>query len=317
MKSVIDRRMLLGGGATAFALAALRVPVRAADPLVRIATLPLDASACCYYADEQGFFKSAHLDAQIQTIPNGGAIVSAVVSNAVDIGFTNLVSAATAFKRGVPITIVAPGSLDLEGAPTSALVVPESSNIKSARDFEGKTIAVNGLKNITQLVAQAWIDKNGGDSNKVRFIEMPFPPMVEALSAARIDGAVVVEPFVAEAKRSSRVVADAFAAIAPRLLIGCWITSTAWAKANPAAIASFGRAMARAADWANANRPASAVILERVGRLSPQTVAQMGRVRYPTITRLAEMQPVIDVCARYALIPATFPAQELLVSSIT
>jgi NitT/TauT family transport system substrate-binding protein len=309
---MIARRTLLGAGASFAALAALRGPALAADPVVRIATLPLDASGSCFYADEQGFFKAAHLDAQIQTIANGGAIIAAVTSGAVEIGFTNLVSAATAYKRGVPLTIVAPGSLDLDDAPTSALVVPASSAIQTARDFDGKTVAVNGIKNITQIAAMQWIDKNGGDSSKVKFVEMPFPPMIEALAAGRIDGAVVVEPFVAEAKRSSRLVADAFAAIGPRLLIGCWIASASWAKANPATIKAFASAMSRAAEWANGNRGASAVILERVGKLTPQTVAQMGRVRYATVARVAEMQPVIDVSAKYGLIPSAFPAQELL-----
>jgi NitT/TauT family transport system substrate-binding protein len=309
---MIERRALLGGAASVAAFSALGGRARAADPVVRIATLPLDASACCFYAEDQGLYKAAHLDAHVQTIANGGAIVAAVTSGAVEVGFTNMVSAATAFKRGVPITIVAPGSLDLEDAPTSGLVVPASSAIVAAKDFEGKTVAVNGIKNITQIAAQAWIDKNGGDSTKVKFVEMPFPPMIEALAAGRIDGAVVVEPFVSEAKRSSRVIADVFAAIGPRLLIGCWIASAAWAKSNPSAVTAFARAMSRAAEWANANRAASGAILERVGKLTPQTVAQMGRVRYPTVARVAEMQPIIDVSARYGLIPATFPAQELL-----
>ena len=309
---MIARGSFLNGAVTIGAVAALRGTAAAADPVVRIATLPLDASACCFYADEQGFYKAAHLDAQIQTIANGGAIVAAVTSGAVEIGFTNMVSAATAYKKGVPITIVAPGSLDLEEAPTSALVVPQSSAIQSARDFDGKTIAVNGIRNITQIAAMQWVDKNGGDSSKVKFVEMPFPPMIEALAAGRIDGAVVVEPFVAEAKRSGRVLGDAFAAIGPRLMIGCWIASTSWAKANPATVKAYASAMARAADWANANRPASGAILQRVGKLTPQTTASMGRVRYPTASRVAEMQPIIDATAKYGVIPAPFPAQELL-----
>jgi hypothetical protein len=51
-----------------------------------------------------------------------------------------------------------------------------------------------------------------------------------------------------------------------------------------------------------------------VGKLSPDTVAQMARVRYPNAVRTTEMQPVIDVSAKYGLIPATFPAQALLFS---
>ena len=87
---------ILSAGA-AFGALALGGRAFAADASVRIATLTIDAGASCYYAQEQGFFKRAGIDAQIQAIASGGAIVAAVASNAVDVGFANLVSVAAAF----------------------------------------------------------------------------------------------------------------------------------------------------------------------------------------------------------------------------
>src|SRR5476651_779297 len=131
---------------------------QAADAPVRVAALTIDASAACYYAQEEGFFKRAGIDAQIQTIASGGAIVAAVAANAVDVGFANLVSVAAAFVKNIPVTVIAPGSVDVEATPTNVLVVPPGSAIRTGRDFNGKTMATTTLKNIVQFAAQLWVD---------------------------------------------------------------------------------------------------------------------------------------------------------------
>jgi len=42
----------------------------------------------------------------------------------------------------------------------------------ASTDINGKTIAINGLKNINEIPTDAWIDNNGGDSKTLKFIEM-------------------------------------------------------------------------------------------------------------------------------------------------
>ena len=296
-------------------VAALSVPRAVAAATltpIRIATLPIDGASAVFYAEDQGYFRDAGLTSQTQIISNGSAIVAAVASNAVDIGFTNLVSLVGAFKHGVPVKIIAPGSLDLAEAPTTVLVVGNGSSVKSAADLAGKTIATNGLANILQFAAQAWIDKNGGVSSSVKFVEMPFPSMAAALSSGRIDGAVVVEPFVTEVKNVGRVLGAVDGAIAPRVMIGCWVASDAWCKANPAIAKSFASAMGKAGAWANAHRKESAVILARHTDLSDATIAAMQRAAFPTRLNEAEMQPVIDLTAKYGNIGPTFPASQLI-----
>jgi NitT/TauT family transport system substrate-binding protein len=280
---------------------------------LRIATLPLDAGSAVFYAQDQGFFRDAGLSADVQVISNGGAIAAAVASNAVDIGFSNLVSVAVAFKHGVPVKVVAGGSLDIIDAPTTTLVLSKDSTVKTAADLNGKTIATNGLANILQFAAQAWIDKNGGTSSSVKFVELPFPSMINALQTNRIDAAVVVEPFVGPAKAVGHALAAIDSAIAPRVLIGCWIASDAWAKANPVAVTSFAQAMSKAAAWANAHRKESAEILAHHTDLPATTIATMQRVTFPTRIVIAEMQPVIDLTAKYGNIGATFPAAQLMI----
>jgi NitT/TauT family transport system substrate-binding protein len=307
----VHRRRLiatLGGG-----LAALAAPrlARAADGL-KIATIPIDAGAEVYYSLDMGFFRDAGIDAQIEPIASGAAIASAVASDAVDVGFSNLISIAVAYKRNIPFTLLAPGSLYLAKVPTSVLMVPKNSPIKTARDLNGKTIGANGLKTITQYAPQYWIDRNGGDSTTVKFVEMTFPQILESFSAGRIDAAIVAEPFVTEARTSGRILADAYDAVGPRYIIGCWFTTVAWAKANPSLVDRFRSVIAKTADWANSHQAQSGTILAKYGKLDPETARTMLRVQYAPRFDVAEMQGVIDLAARYGGIAAPFSADELI-----
>jgi NitT/TauT family transport system substrate-binding protein len=287
------------------------VPAAAAATL-RIATLTIDSGAACFYAAAQGFFARAGIEAQIQTVASGGAIVAAVASNSVDVGFANLVSAAAAFAKNIPVVLIAPGSVDVADVPTNALVVAPSSTIRTARDLDGKIMATTTLRNIVQFAAQTWIDKNGGDSSSVRFVEIAFSEMVDALVAGRIDAAIVAEPFMSEARRRTRLIAYPMAAIGPRVQLGGWLASLGWARANAGLVAAFAGAIAKTNAWANAHHDATALILERVGRLDPQVVAHMNRATYATRLIPAELQPAIDVAARYGAIPHTIPAQAMI-----
>jgi NitT/TauT family transport system substrate-binding protein len=308
---MIDRHTLLAGLGAGFAAAALPSVARAADT-VNIATIPLDAGAEVYYAADMGYFRDAGIDAQIQPIPSGAAISAAVAAGAIDIGFSNLISIAAAYKRNIPFTLLAPGSLYTATIPTSVLMVPINSPAKTAKDLNGKTFAVNGLKTITQYVPQLWMDKNGGDSSTIKFVEMTFPTIIEALGANRIDAAIVADPFIAKAKSNARILADAYDAIGSRYIIGCWFSTKQWATAHRDVAARFASTIAKTAAWANAHKPLSGSILAKYAKMDPAVAASMLRVDYAPAFSVAQMQPLIDLAARYGGLPSAFPADELI-----
>jgi NitT/TauT family transport system substrate-binding protein len=308
---MIDRRTLLAGLGAGVTAAALPSAARAADTL-KIATIPLDAGAEVYYAVDMGYFRDAGIDAQVEPISSGAAISSAVASGAVDIGFANLISIAAAYKKNIPFTLLAPGSLYTATIPTSVLMVPINSPVKTAKDLNGKTFAVNGLKTITQYAPQLWMDKNGGDASSVKFVEMTFPQIIESLGANRIDAAIVADPFIAQAKKEARIFANAYDAIGARYIIGCWFTTKQWAAAHQDLGARFAQVIAKTAQWANTHKPQSGAILAKYAKMDPAVAATMLRVDYAPNFTLPQMQPVIDLAARYGGLPTTFPADELV-----
>jgi NitT/TauT family transport system substrate-binding protein len=278
---------------------------------LRIATVPIDNAAEVYYAKELGFFARAGLDVQIQPIQNSGEIGSAIASGAIDVGYGTLIPLALAHIKNIPFVIIAPATLYTSRAPNSELIVNAASPIRTASDLTGKIVGTNGLGNIAEYGPRVWIDRNGGDSSKVRFIELPFSAMPDALAAGRIDAAWLTEPYLSQTRTTGRVLATALDTIAKEFLIGAWFTTSQWAQDHPDLVRRFAAVMHETALWANRNPSESAKILVKYTKIEPSVVASMVRSRYAERLSSSLMQPVVDVSAKYGKF-ATFPAGELL-----
>ena len=295
------------------AAVAMSVPGNAQAPAtLKIATTPTDIGSEVFYAQDKGFFKSNGLDAQIQVISNGAAITSAVMSGSLDIAQSNIASLAAAHEAGLDIVIVAPAGSYSSKEPTTALIVAKNSPIKTAKDLNGKIIAGNGLKNITQVGAFAWMDKNGGDPSTTKFVEMPFPDMPGALATGRIDAAVIAEPELstALAKGDVRVLGNCYDGIAKDFMIGAWFTTGTWAKAHPDLVKRFSKAMSQTAVWANKNQAASGEMLTKYTQIA--VAPGMKRTVYADKLEPALVQPLIDASAKYGITKATFPAASII-----
>lgn len=281
-------------------------------PTLRVALIPAEAAAQVYFAKEMGFFQKEGLDVEIQTIGNTSAIAEAVASNNSDIGFSAILSIATAYKKGIPFTIVAAGNVYESSAPIAAIVVAQNSPIRSAKDLNGKTIGANSVKSISEYGPRAWIDKNGGDSSTVKFLELQFSAMPDAVAAGRIDAEWLTEPYVALGKKNGRVLAYAFDAIGKEFLVSGWFATAPWARAHPDLVARFAAAMRDAARWANANPAKSGEILLGVIKMDPAVFATVVRTRFADHLAAADIQPQVDLAAHYGLFPQTFSAAELI-----
>jgi NitT/TauT family transport system substrate-binding protein len=302
--------LLLGG----VALGTARV--RAADApaaRIRIALLPIEGAAQPYLAVDQGFFARAGIDADLQPMQGSSAIVAAVVSGAVDVGFVTVDVVASAHQRHIPIVVIAPaGEYTSAGTQnTEALVLPAASTVRVARDLNGKTIAATALHSLQVTAVRAWMDHHGGDSSTVRFVEIPFPAMPAALEAARVDAAWITEPYLTMAKKSGRVMAYGFDDIAKHFLITAWCATPQWAQAHPDLLTSFARVMHDTAIWANTHPDESATILVKQLKFTSGSVATLARVHFAESLTPALMQPVIDVSATYDGFSA-FPAEQLI-----
>lgn len=314
MTEAITRRT-----AASFIAAGLTLPwaagtASAADPVpIRIGMLPLEATCVAYYAKDNGYFEKAGLNVDIEANPSSPAVASAVVSGTYDIGYATISTLASAHVKGLPFVIIAPAGIITPGLVIGGIVAPVRSSIQTAKDLNGKTFAVSGLNTLAEYQPRAWVDKHGGDSATMRFIEMPLSEIVGALDAGRVDAGYLTEPFLSVGTKRNvvRMLATGNDALAPRYLASAWYTTSAWAAAHTEVVARFSSAMAEAGRWANAN-PAKVVPLVAARlKVDPALVGAAMRTTFTDKLVDDQIQPWIDVTAKYAKF-ASFPATDLI-----
>ena len=206
--------------------------------------------------------------------------------------------------------MISVGSVYTSKAPTTVLVVLPDSKLKTARDLSGTTVGVNVLAGIAHIATQAWIDKNGGDSKQVHFLELPNTAMTAALISKRIDAAILPEPFWSQSKGDA-FFSNAFDGFGPRWMIDGYVATPTWIAANRDVAHRFDQLRLQAAAWANRHQDQTAVFVAEGMNLDVSVVRKMTRAQFLEKVDLTTIQPVIDVGAQYGAIPARFDAADL------
>lgn len=303
----------------ALLLLAFAVPATAqtGPTKIKIGTPGGDANALAWYAQDQGFFGRVGLDADVQMMRGSGAgITAAVVGGAIDVGEADLIAIAAARQHGIPLVILAASGMYSASAPTTVLVTSKSSPLRSAKDLNGKTVGVLSLEGPSKVGTATWIDKNGGNSKTVKFVELPAPQAGAAVARGTVAAATIPEPFLTASLDKTRVFADVYTAISPRFEISAWFATADWVKRNPAAAKAVGEAMRAAAGWANnaANHAKSAEILAAHTKLPLAVLGKMNRATYGYAYDTTQAQPLLDAAYRYRSIARPEAARDLLAS---
>jgi NitT/TauT family transport system substrate-binding protein len=306
---------LKGGIATAGALM-LPWDLALAQTKLQVGTMKIGDLSPFFIAQEKGFFKDAGLDINVTAMVGGAAIQPALASGALNIGWSNIVSVYQGHLEGFDYRFIANGAINKRGSnDVFGFQVAVDSPIKSAKELSGKTVAVNTLSNIMQAACAHWIDNNGGDSSKVKWVEVPFPQMEAALVSKNIDAFGAVEPFVtvpSKVNKKTKVLGYQLGGIAPRLLIASYFCSETWIQKNGDAVKAFITALNRGIDAHNANpEEAKATIAKNTG-LKPEFLTLMALPAFEKKILESDLEPWIDVSFKYKLIGRKFSPREVI-----
>jgi len=256
----------------------------------------IDAHAEEYYARAQGLFQHNGLNVEIQKLRNGAAIASAVAGGSLQIGVSSVLQLAAGRGRGLPFVIIAPGALhDGRSVHTTNLVVAPNSPISKPADLNGKVVAVNTLNGLDQIIVDALVDKNGGNSSTVKYIEVPPAAAADAMLQGRVDAAQLEEPELSGAGTSVKRLGDGEDAIAERFVTTGWFTTDAWLNANKDLARRFSAAIFEAGAWAMKNPDSAGTVLQKAlgSRLTRGTqIFASDRVT-------AEMAPLLATAVKY------------------
>jgi NitT/TauT family transport system substrate-binding protein len=216
--------------------------------------IPIADVAPLYLGREKGFFKDEGLTIDPQLAEGGAAIVPSVVSGDYQIGFSNTTSLIIAASKKLPIQIISQGVLAGETTKEAwdGVIVPKGSDIKDISGLEGKTVAVNTLNNVSQVVVNTALKKAGADYTKVKYVEVPFPDMNAALESGRVDAAFQVEPgYSGGLAAGSKNISNAYEEMAPNYTVATYFASKQYIGENRDVVDRFNRAMRKSLDYAS------------------------------------------------------------------
>jgi NitT/TauT family transport system substrate-binding protein len=307
-----SRSHVLAGAGAALALWPTILRAQALEK-IRLAGVATDDWTPVYYASKAGLYQKAGLDVEIIPTSSGSAATEAVIGGAYEIGKGSLIASLQAHLKGLPITVVSNGAIWDPKSPFSLMVVAADSKAKSGADFNGKTLSTPALNDLNQLSMRAWIDKTGGDSKTVKWVEIPNSAGGAAVGEHRVEATCLNEPQLSAAIAAGqvRILAPSYSAISDHFAFTVFFAQPAWATAHAGVLKKFVNVTYDAARYTNVHHSETAAMMADITKIPLATIAKMARTNAATSSDPGLIQPAIDLAAKYGNISAAFPAKDI------
>lgn len=160
---------------------------------LRITTLGLCNEIPVFWAEENGIFEDNGLQVELVKSTGGAAALTALQSGDIDLAFTNPFSTLIARSQNIDVRWIATAyeTTSVEADGTNAMAVAKDSGIATAPDLNGKTIGVNEIGGINEIITTEWLKTNGADAASVKFVALPFNELASSVSSGKIDAAQI------------------------------------------------------------------------------------------------------------------------------
>ncbi len=121
--------------------------------------LPLDLGV------QKGFFSKRGIEIKKTVLQSGNDIVLALANNNGDIGYLGYVPAMIGRTQGIKFQMISASEVEGTSADDNwqNIMVKNNSSIRTPSDLAGKTIAVNALKGVGEVMIKAALKKVGVD----------------------------------------------------------------------------------------------------------------------------------------------------------
>jgi NitT/TauT family transport system substrate-binding protein len=246
-------------GTASFGGAAASAPASPSKKLVTITidTLPIANGFPLDLGIKKGFFERQGIEISKRTLQSGNDIVLALANHNGEIGYVGWVPAMIARTQGIRLSAVA--ASDVEGTSVNDnwqnIMVKGSSSIRTPRDLAGKTIAVNALKGVGEVMIKAALKKRGVNPSSVRLVAIPFPAMRAALNNGQVDAFWAPEPFMSQALNldGARIVMAPGPELGKFWPIGAYVALDEWSTRNAALARKFRTAINQSLAYAQSH----------------------------------------------------------------
>lgn len=277
---------------------------------VTVTVVPAPGAAGLYIAAD-GLFTAAGLHVTITNTVSATGTIPALAAGKTDVVLGQWTTAIAAEAKGTRLAAISEGNAG--GPGLEQLVTSPGSPIGRLPQLAGKTIAVNALHGLPQLLTARLLQDNGVPLTGVRFVPVPFPAMGAALARHQVDAAFMVEPYLSRAvqKYGDAELADFDEGSTAGIPVTGYYTTRAWEQAHPAAAAAFTAALRQGQQVAATSRAAVEQALVRHIGVSRLVAAVMSPGTYPVgpvdpvhLQRIGDLMQAGGLLPRRASVPA-------------
>ncbi len=263
-----------------------------------------------YYALYKGYYDEEGLNVTWITFRGGSSIVEAVIAGELDGGaFGSIPALVRVASKGVPLKILAVGTLETKEMPGDVLMVLKDSGIENIEDLKGKTVAVHGFGTTLDLILRAALTQHGVGKEEVNIVQVKVTQMVPALKNRQVDAAFLFPDFVPYVMDEGRVILS-IADVLPRgYPISVVFFKEDYMREHPEEVRKFVRAYLRGIEWADEN-PDGIVDVEVAYTDVPREVAEripLEKMNPSGRVDLENFQDIIDLIEEYT--PDTLGAE--------
>ena len=281
---------------------------------IKIGYIPIADCAQLYVGIEKGFFKQEGIEIELLSLAGGAKILEALATGSLDIGFSNVVSLVLAKNSGLKFIALTGGPIEDSTHKEHAILIRKDSSIKTPKDLEGKTIALNTRRNIDDLFVREYLEKNNVNADKTKFVEMPFPNMENALLSGDVDAVASIEPFVTFAllHGESKILDYNYVVIEPKIEISTYVVSEDWLEKNKEMGDRFVKAFNKATDYALTHESEVRTIITKYTKLDQAQAQQIALPTFGKKLTVSELQKMVDKLFKRGWIDKTMDASLLV-----
>jgi NitT/TauT family transport system substrate-binding protein len=287
-------------------------PAGAADLKVRIGYTAVPDFASAFVAKERGFFSKRGIDAELTLIAINSNLPAALVSDTIDIGGVTPPVLLQAVASGLKLIIVSGVSVTTDALTYAALARTQVS-VNRPKDLEGKKVGVPGIGATLHVLFVRWLKSRGVDPKQLTFVETPFPAQSDMLKTGTVDVVVTAQPNI------DRIVGAGIGAVVVDVgadlkgLPGAyWVSTLAWAKANPEAARHFREAIREAGIFVDSNQTLARDDISKYLKLPPKVIESILMPKVVADVETADVEWWIQVLVDQKLIDRTLDPNDLI-----
>jgi len=257
------------GVVAASVLAAAGAAPASAATDITVGTVAINAMGQIPWAQSAGIFAKNGLNVtQIKIYPAPPPSLAALAAGAVNFVYAPSIAIINAYANGgMALKVVAAADGYPAGSLTAAkksaeaaaklddtgVCVSPTGGVNSWKDLSGKTVSVPARGAQGEVTIAQAVKANGGNPASINFVVLPFGTALDAVKSGKTQAAFTVEPFTSSctAEGLKNLGSPGVQFFTNEVAIGMWVTTAAYAAANPTVIKSFQKSIAEVGRFGN------------------------------------------------------------------